>query len=205
MDTEDTLATVFTLWWRALGRELFEDELGVGQWRGGDFQEAVLADSIASLIDDRRTPNREDAVAISHRAMEEAHRDAAGRSWGQTQTLTVRHPLARVAAVDRLLGLTRGPFPWAGDGATLNAAFSILDREAGTLAVATGPSMRYVMDWSDPDSFTLTPALGQSGHPHSPHFADFLEWSRTGRRWTVPLSRTAADARRASLLRLLPA
>jgi hypothetical protein len=65
--------------------------------------------------------------------------------------------------------------------------------------------MRFVLDWADPNAFTLTPALGQSGHPRSPHFADFLPLSRAGRRWVVPLSRPAADARRASLLRLLPA
>jgi penicillin amidase len=65
--------------------------------------------------------------------------------------------------------------------------------------------MRFVMDWADPDAFTLTPALGQSGHPQSPHFSDFLELTRTGRRWAVPLTRAAADARRASLLRLVPA
>jgi penicillin amidase len=136
--------------------------------------------------------------------MEIALRQASGRPWGSAQTLTVRHPLARVGAIDRLLQLTRGPIPWEGDASTLSASFAVVDREAGTFAVATGPSMRFVMDWSDPDTFTLTPALGQSGHPHSPHFSDFLEWSRTGRRWTVPLTRAAADQRRVSLLRLLP-
>ena len=206
MDGADTLATVFSLWWHNLGRPLFEDELGAdGVSRILDLQEAVLSDSIASLIDDRRTPETETAADISARSMTVALAGAAGRPWGDVLSLTVRHPLARVAAVDRVLRLTRGPLSWEGDATTLSAAFSMLDRETDTYAVSTGPSMRYVMDWADPDSFTLTPALGQSGHPHSPHFADFLEWSRAGRRWTVPLTRAAADARRASLLRLLPA
>ncbi len=205
MDARDTLATVFSLWWHGLGRSLFEDELGVaGAVRVMDLQEAVLSDSITSLIDDRRTPSVEDAIDISGRAIRLALVSAAGRPWGDAQSLTVRHPLARVTAIDRALHLTRGPLAWEGDAATLSASFAILDRSTSTFAVATGPSMRYVMDWADPDSFTLTPALGQSGHPLSPHFADFLEWSRTGRRWTVPLTRGAADARRATLLRLLP-
>jgi penicillin amidase len=206
MDESDTLATVFSLWWHALTPALFEDDLGPGGLRGAlDLQQVVLEDTIAGLIDDQRTAAIETTEDIAARAMEEALRGAAGRPWGVAHTLTVRHPLARVAAIDRLLNLTRGPLPWAGDASTLSASFSILDRDRSTFAVATGPSMRFVMDWSDPDAFTLTPALGQSGHPHSPHFADFLEWSRTGRRWVVPLTRAAADARRVSVVRLIPA
>jgi penicillin amidase len=206
MDREDTLATVFALWWHHLTPALFADETGPDGWRGaGDLQEAVLTDTVVSLIDDRRTPGIEDAVDISARAMETARREAAGRRWGVVHTLTIRHPLARAAVLDRSLGLSRGPFAWEGDATSLAAAFSLFDRATSTFPVDAGPSMRFVMDWSNPDAFTLTPALGQSGHPHSPHFADFLELSRTGRRWTVPLTRAAADARRASLLRLLPA
>jgi len=205
MDASDTLATVFSLWWHQMTPALFEDELGAGGWRRAlDLQQAVLDDSIASLIDDRRTPAVEGAADISARAFVSAMGAARGRPWGEAQTLTVRHPLARVNLIDRALSLTRGPFPWEGDASTLAASSAILDRETATFAVATGPSMRFVMDWSDPDAFTLTPALGQSGHPHSPHFADFLPLTRAGRRWTVPLSRAAADTRRASTVRLLP-
>jgi penicillin amidase len=202
--TDDATATVFELWWRYLTPALFEDELGDG-WTGAlDLQEAVLTDTLAALIDDRRTPEVEDAAAISARAIARAVEAAAGRTWGEAHTLTVRHPLAQVAALDRWLGLTRGPFPWPGDGATLDAAFARFDAAAAHFETATGPSMRFVMDWADPDGFTLNLALGQSGHPASPHFADFLALNRAGRRWVVPFTRAAVDARRASVLRLVP-
>jgi len=203
--TGSTLATVFELWWRALTPELFADDVGDSWQRALDLQEAVLTDTVAALIDDTRTPDMEDAAAISARAMETARTQAAGRTWGEAHTLTVRHPLAQVAALNSWLNLTRGPYPVDGDAATLDASFSRFDRDGARFASVTGPSMRYVMDWADVDAFTLNLALGQSGHPESPHFADFLEMNRAGRRWTVPFTRAAVEARRMSTLRLVPA
>ena len=64
--------------------------------------------------------------------------------------------------------------------------------------------MRFVLDWSDVDGFTLTGALGQSGNPFSPHYDDFLEMMRRGEEWNVPFSREKVNAKAASRLRLVP-
>jgi penicillin amidase len=64
--------------------------------------------------------------------------------------------------------------------------------------------MRFVLDWSNPDAFTINAALGQSGNPFSPHYDDFLELSRRGETWNVPFTREKVWAAKKSLLRLTP-
>jgi len=71
-----------------------------------------------------------------------------------------------------------------------------------TLSARAGASMRYVMDWSDPDAFTLNLTLGQSGHPLSRHFDDQLDDFMNGRPWVVPFSRAAVASRAVSRLTL---
>jgi hypothetical protein len=45
--------------------------------------------------------------------------------------------------------------------------------------------MPFVLDWRDPDAFSLSGALGQSGNPFSAHCDDFLG----GTSWNVPFTR----------------
>lgn len=46
--------------------------------------------------------------------------------------------------------------------------------------------------------------MGQSGHPKSPHYDDFLPIFMGGQTWTVPWSREAAEERTANRLVLRP-
>jgi acyl-homoserine lactone acylase PvdQ len=64
--------------------------------------------------------------------------------------------------------------------------------------------MRFVLDWSDVDAFTLTGALGQSGNPFSPHYDDFLGMMLAGESWTVPFGKEKVYAGKVSMLRLTP-
>ena len=123
---------------------------------------------------------------------------------GQVQMLTIRHPLAVSGILDRWLHLTRGPYPMGGDNTTLDASYRAYDTGTGTFRVIVGPSMRFVLDWSDPDAFSMTIPLGESGNPLSPHFDDFFGIHRAGGRWSVPFSRDSVAARAASSLRLEP-
>jgi acyl-homoserine lactone acylase PvdQ len=65
--------------------------------------------------------------------------------------------------------------------------------------------MRFIMDWSDPDAFSLELAFGQSGNPFSAHFDDFFADFLAGRRWTLPWSRDEVEARTPRQLELRPA
>jgi penicillin G amidase len=202
MSPRSKAATLFEAWWRRLPRAIFEDELG-DDWDTG----RVLLDEALTMntaIDDRRTPQVETRVDISRRAMREAKEIAGGRAWGEACKLVVEHPLSRVKALDWWLRLNRGPLPGMGDPGSINANFYSYDRKARTFRSRVGPSMRFVLDWSNPDAFTLTAALGQSGNPFSPHYDDFLGMTQRGESWTVPFAKEKVYGRKVSLLRLRP-
>ena len=202
MAPDSKAAALFAAWWRMMPRAVFEDELGA-EWDLGRvlLDEALTANT---AVDDRRTPRVETAAEISARAMRDAVAVAGGRTWGEACKLEVRHPLARVKVLDRWLDLNRGPLPGTGDPGSLNANFFSFDRDDNSFRSRVGPSMRFVLDWSDLDAFTLTGALGQSGNPLSPHYDDFLEMTQRGEAWTVPFTKAKVYARKASLLRFVP-
>jgi len=204
MRAADTTATLFAYWWERLPREFFEDELGAEWPRARPLVIAALEDTTHSFTDDGHTLMRETREDLATRAMAHALAEPWRRPFGAMQTLTVRHPLAQVAVLDRWLRLTRGPLPLGGDDATLNAAFTAFDTTTRTLAVTTGPSMRFVLDWADVDGFTLSRHLGQSGNPLSPHFDDFLAPHLAGEPWPMPITRERVRDRTVSTLRLVP-
>jgi penicillin amidase len=202
MSADSRAAAIFAAWWRRLPKAVFEDELG-SDWESGRFLlEQALTTGIA--IDDVRTKEVETLVDISARAMREAVVIADDRTWGEACKQVIEHPLARVRVLDWFLDLNRGPFPGRGDGGALNANFYSYDDESKSFRTRLGPSMRFVLDWSDVDAFTLTGALGQSGNPFSPHYDDFLPMMRGGEAWNVPFAREKVYARKTSLLRLTP-
>jgi acyl-homoserine lactone acylase PvdQ len=111
------------------------------------------------------------------------------------------HPLSRVKL---FRFLNRGPFPAWGDPGTLNANFYSYHHDSKSFRAHVGPSMRFVLDWSDVDAFTLTGALGQSGNPLSPHYDDFLPMMLRGEPWNVPFSREKVFAKKTSQLTITP-
>jgi len=64
--------------------------------------------------------------------------------------------------------------------------------------------MRFVIDWADPDAFTLNLPMGQSGHPLSPHFDSFLADFVNETVWTVPWSRSAVQSAPHTRLTVVP-
>jgi penicillin G amidase len=200
----DTLATVFTYWTRQMTRHLFEDELGVDWPAAGSLRDIVLTEGITRFINDGRTPEAETAVDISARAMRDALGMAAGRPFGEVQTLTMVHPLSQAQLTDRLLNLNRGPIPRGGDSESLNLTGATFIPETGMFRASVAPSMRFVMEWADVDAFTIAIPLGQSGNPLSPHYDDFLPLFDDNEPWVVPFSREAVEARAASTLWLVP-
>ena len=202
MSADSKAATLFEAWWRRLPHAIFEDELGEDWDTGRVLLEEALTSNTA--IDDRRTPQVETRADISRRAMREAKAIAGGRTWGEACKLVIEHPLARVKVLDWWLHLNRGPLPGMGDPGSINANFYSYDDRSKSFRSRVGPSMRFVLDWADPDAFALTAALGQSGNPFSPHYDDFLGMAQRGESWTVPFTKAKVDARRVSLLRLNP-
>ncbi len=205
MTTDSPTAALFRLWWEFLGRALFEDELDQEWSLGRHVQEEVLSAGLPTILDDRRTADRlETAREISAAALQSVL-DTFGRpAYGDVSQLMIRHPLGRVRLLDTWLNLNRGPFPMGGDRGTINANFNLWDEKEEVFSCLAAPSMRFVLDWSDIDGFTINGNLGQSGNPFSPHYDDFLETMRSGNRWNVPFSRRKVFENSQSLLKLLP-
>ncbi|TVQ34214.1 MAG: penicillin acylase family protein [Wenzhouxiangella sp.] len=198
MRTDSEIAGLFIRWWHYLPRALFDGDKTL-EWR------------TMQVVFDEWLHAGPSAVPAPQRDLDEAARlalDDALRPglWplGMIQDLTIRHPMAQAGLLDRWLRLTRGPIPMGGDAGSLNVTYASFNPESARLRARAGASMRYVMDWSDPDSFTLNLTLGQSGNPFSPHFDDFLPDFLSGQPWTVPWTQEAVEAASTSKLTLRP-
>ena len=172
----------------------FDDELGAKSskmlksdldhlWHNGPYE----------WFDDITTKEvAETKEQIAARALKEALEIRGTKSWGDFQTLTMRHPLSVVPVVSDLLKLEYGPQPWAGTAGTLNASFYFESKDQPNHFESTvGPSWRFVIDFSDKDAATFVLPAGNSGNPVSPHFMDFFDFWKSGKRWTVPISQKA--------------
>jgi penicillin G amidase len=194
MRTDSEIAGLFIRWWHFLPRALFADH------EQPDWHNLrIVQDEWLHSPDNPIVTGDRDAAALT--ALEDALRAGA---WplGAVQDLTIAHPMAQAGILDRWLGLSRGPIPMGGDAGSLNVTYSSFNPDSARLRARAGASMRYVMDWADPNAFTLNLTLGQSGHPLSPHFDDFLADFVGGKPWTVPWDREQVEAGTAKRMRL---
>jgi penicillin amidase len=196
MAADSMTAGLFALWWQYLPDRLFADA-PIGPRYGRRLLDDWLA---APEIPPMDVTDRETAA---EQALDDALRSPR-RTLGAIQTLTVAHPLANSRLLDTWLNLTRGPLSIGSAPGALNVTYPRWDSTAEHLHALAGASMRFVMDWADIDGFTLNLALGQSGHPLSPHFDDFLADWQSGTAWTVPWSDAAVEAATVSVLELRP-
>ncbi|MCI0515082.1 penicillin acylase family protein [candidate division KSB1 bacterium] len=204
MSAQDWLPGLFTYWREFMVQEVFKDELG-DEWSGGQtILEIVLSTPLNQIMDDQTTSQVETVNEISARALEIALVKLGQRTYGEICRLTLSHPLSKSKIIDYWLNLSRGPIPVGGDYASLNANWCYYDAGKNEFQSIVGPSMRFILNWAQVDSFTLQTNLGQSGNPFSPHYDDFLEAWCTGERWQVPFTKSAVYARSQTVLRFLP-
>jgi penicillin amidase len=196
MAADSELAGLFAHWWQRLPEHLF-DGGPLEDWRIGRI---LLDDWLHRPTEgfDLSATDRDRAASGALRAV----LDHGPRPLGEIQTLTIRHPLAVSAPLNAWLRLSRGPLPIGSGPGSLNVTYHAWNEASQTLSARAGASMRYVMDWADPDAFTLNLTLGQSGHPLSPHFDDQLDDFMDGTPWVLPFSRAAVEAGAVSRLLL---
>lgn len=89
--------------------------------------------------------------------------------YGTIHTMTYNHTLGSVRPLNRLFN--RGPFPVGGDIDTVNMGATLPDKPE---VVVTVPSYRQIVDFADLGNSLSVHAPGQSGHPTSKHYADFI-------------------------------
>ena len=89
--------------------------------------------------------------------------DASRWTWGEANRLAARHPLGRVFGLSWLFDPPR--VIQSGATGTPRAA-----------APTFGQSMRFIVDWGEPEAATLVVPFGVSGHVGSPHRLDQLPY-----------------------------
>ena len=191
--------TLFYVWYRALQRLTFEDELGRPMTPSSRLHAWLFAG--ASLwFDDARTRETEDLAALAERAMREAVPMAGRQPWGDVHRTVSRHALGEARPLDFLLRLNIGPLPRAGSLYTVNVGdFSALTPPFTNTHAA---SLRHVVDMADPEAGRFIVTSGSSGNPLSSHYRDQVpRWLR-GELVTVPI--TGSRVQGASVLRLTP-
>jgi len=117
----------------------------------------------------------DDAVKRAFQAAIGELRDRLGRNilaweYGALHKMTYNHPLGMVKPLERFFN--RGPFPCGGDVDTVNMGASL---PTNPELVITVPSFRQIVDLADLTRSRSIHAPGQSGHPASQHYDDFIK------------------------------
>lgn len=202
---DSKIGGLFELWLQYLTKGIFVDNLGKNWQTANTIIDKFLTNPIPEIVDNSNTKDRvETLLDISIIALKKAKNLLGSKTYGDFCSLIIRHPLSQVKILNYWLDLNRGPFINGGDAGTLNSDFIKFNKSNNSFSSVVGPSMRFVLDWNEVDSFTINTNTGQSGNPLSKHYDDFIKTMRSGNRWVVPFSKTKVYAEKESLLNLLP-
>jgi len=115
--------------------------------------------------------------------------------WGKIHTFTIKHPMAKVALIDRIFGLSRGSYAVGGSFHTVCPySYPMSYPFPDLTAVNHGASERHVFDLSNWDHSQTVIPTGTSGIPASKHFCDQTEMYVKNLYHADPFSRTAVEA-----------
>ncbi len=190
---------------RQLTAMIFEDQLGQysQQVSAVKLDEIYFSDNSKWIDNINTLEQTETRSQIATAALQEALSLTGEKTWGEAQTLSMRHPMAMIPIIGSLLDLSYGPWPWSGTAGTLDASFNRAGDDS-TFHSIVGPSWRFVIDMGDVDGAMMVLPAGNSGNPMSRHFFDFNQRWRDGQYWNVPISRTKVFEGSVSLLSLTP-
>lgn len=187
-----------------MGRELFGRYLRLGRVRPAELVGVVLAEAEQG----GGGSGWSDPAAVG----EAVRRSLAGTwlqlsaelgtirekwSWGRLHRLRFRSLFAPLGA-----GAALGPFPYAGDAASVQVADH---RPLESFDVATVASFRFAIDAAALDEALASLAPGQSEHPGHPHRSDALLRWLPGRPSLLATSRLVVEETAAAELLLEPA
>ncbi len=121
-------------------------------------------------------PKSWDAALSSafHAAIEELREklgnDMARWKYGKIHKMTYSHPLGMVKLLSPIFN--RGPFSIGGDVDTVNVSASMPNQPEVVVSV---PSFRQIINLADLNASLFGHTPGQSGHPSSKHYDDFIK------------------------------
>ena len=116
--------------------------------------------------------------------------DVSQWQWGKLHQITFSHPLSKVAILEKLLDLNRGPFPVGGSFHTVSPySYS----NVGSFLSDHGASHRHIFDLSNWDNSITVIPTGNSGIPASPHYCDQTQLYIDGKYHPDHFSREAVE------------
>jgi penicillin amidase len=192
-NVDDIAPTIYNKWIYLYLRNTFEDELGEDlftQLMSTYLMKRVIGNHIKETNsiwwDDIKTPNiSETREAILAKSLVETvaelekqlGKDIKYWNWGKIHTLEHPHPLGTVNYLKKYFNI--GPFPIKGGKEVIdNQAFEY--DNTGIYKVASGPSTRRIVDFSDIENSISILPTGQSGNPFSKHYSDQAEMYNKG-------------------------
>jgi penicillin amidase len=188
MDRNGTAPLIAAIWVDRVAKQLVADEMRghFSDWWFWqiDRLEALLSDGRA--CDNVESPAKESCADILAAAFHDTRRDlttAYGQDpahwhWGDSHRAPFNHPV--YSQIPVLKDWLAADLATDGDFFSVNRGTTLPPRSGVMLSHVHGPSLRFLMDFADPDGALFVLAGGQSGNPLSPHFADGLADWRDG-------------------------
>ncbi len=165
-----------------LGDDLFGQYLGSGGSPTNTLDGMILAGQSRWFDDVTTTGATESMANILVKAFqatvallsEKVGGQPGSWEWGKVHTVTFDHPMGSVSLLRPFVNV--GPYPTSGSGVTPCAkGFSAEAALEGSFSVESGAPWRFVADLSNLDACYDVMAVGESGQPFSPHYADQIE------------------------------
>jgi len=187
MVEESADAALFACFFQKLIEEVFRDQYPESRWPATDRSRLkndlwfLLKDETGAWWDDIRTPDvRERRDEILGRAFRKGYRLAAkelGKNtrrwkWGRLHKAEFRSPTLGSSGIKPVEALfNRGPVPVSGGNSEVSVSAWSPDKPFKVIHI---PTTRQIIDLGDLDKSLWVHAPGQSGHPASRHYADFI-------------------------------
>ncbi len=214
LDSSQTM--LYAVFWRNLTAAIFHDKLSENLWPNGntlteDIVFHLLQNQDSNWWDDMATPDvKERRDATLKRAFEKAYQEGIANfgekldawRWGDAHTIYFENASLGKSGISLIENLfNRGPFP-------VNGSESVVQKTCWSVVepytVYCIPALRQVVDLGDLGNSQMIFSVGQSGHPMSPHYDDFIEPWRTFQYYPSNWLRTQAEAGKHETLTLKP-
>ena len=176
----ETMETFLRLIWvDDMGQELAEKYLdtwyiSVNRWvKMLEDNENAWFDNTGTEVIETRDDLLIEAFTSAMMSLEEkfGSSDVTTWKWGDIHNITFHHPFESQGGIIKKF-FNYGPFPFGGDGETVNRATHVFDKPY--MAEMTA-SMRLLIDLSDASQSRMANASGQVGMPLHKHYTDLVD------------------------------
>jgi penicillin amidase len=201
MDMDKLEPLLFTAWLREFSHSILFGRFGDAVSDYWDLRprvmEAVLTDR-PNWCDDPKRPGEESCASRLAEALDTALAalrrdygpDMAQWRWGRAHVAVFASPV--FSRIPVLRDWLRTAIPTSGAYDTLNRGPSTIRDEASPFEQRFGAGLRMITDLASPRDARMIVTPGQSGHPLSSHYADFVQRWRDFD-WLVPYRATAVS------------